>query len=207
MWYVGNLETGFVVNKPRGLTIDSVQYPRNIFALWSKDELAAIDILPYSETKVDTRYYNSGALTRTLVDGEVLGTYATHDKDVDQLKESMLDLVKARVASLQGAVDWHWSRASRGRKPVPVSVQEYSDTIYSLMDTKEEAIAALVTMGDVKLYQNTPMVETRLVKHTSEGGVETYGPETTSSHRLINQATNGWPSLEDDLSFVSLIEE
>ena len=74
MWFVGTTESGFVVNKPRGLTIDSIQYPRNIFALWSKAELAAIGILPYSETKPDTRYYNSGAISRALVGDTVVGT-------------------------------------------------------------------------------------------------------------------------------------
>ncbi|PSR08339.1 MAG: hypothetical protein C7M88_10190, partial [Candidatus Arcticimaribacter sp.] len=76
MWFVGNTETGFTVNKARGLTIGDVQYPRNIFVLWSKEELAAIGIKPYSETRLDSRYYNQGALTRAESDGEIVGTYA-----------------------------------------------------------------------------------------------------------------------------------
>lgn len=202
MWFVGNTESGFVVNKPRGLTIDSIQYPRNIFALWSKAELAAIGILPYSETKPDTRYYNSGALTRTLVDGSVVGTYAEYPKDVENLKKSMLSSVRSQTGSLQSQVDWYWSRASKGGKAVPVDVAEYALAIYTEMDVKEAAIGSLVTLADVISYQNAPMTETRYIKHTSDEGVETYGPETETSDHEVNMVTHGWPSLEVDPALV-----
>ena len=205
MWFVGTTESGFVVNKPRGLTIDSIQYPRNIFALWSKAELAAIGILPYSETKPDTRYYNSGALTRTLVDGAVVGAYATHDKDVEALKASMISSVKAVAGSLQAQVDWCWQRAAKGGKAVPEDVQAYATAVYSVMDTKETEINALSTLADVIAYQNKAMVETRKIKHTSEEGVETYGPETETHDRDVDQVTHGWPSLEVDKAFVSIV--
>jgi len=106
MWFVGNVETGFTVNKARGLTIGDVQYPRNIFVLWSKEELAAIGIKPYSEVHPDQRYYTSGALTRTETDGDMVGTYASVAKDVDALKATMLQSVKSIAGSLQSAVDW-----------------------------------------------------------------------------------------------------
>jgi hypothetical protein len=57
----------------------------------------------------------------------------------------------------------------------------------------------------VILYQNTPMVETRKVKHTTDDGVETFGPETETSDREVDQVTHGWPSLEVDPAFVSIV--
>ena len=206
MWFVqSKTATGFVVNKPRGLTIDSIQYPRNIFALWSKAELAEIGILPYSETKPDTRYYNSGAISRTLVDGVMVGTYATHEKDVEALKKSMISSVKAIAGSLQSQVDWYWSRAAKGGAAVPTDVASHATTVYSVMDTKETEINALSTLADVIAYQNKAMVETRKIKHTSEEGVETYGPETEANDRDVDQVTHGWPSLEADPAFVSIV--
>jgi len=207
MWFVGNTESGFVVNKPRGLTIDSIQYPRNIFALWSKEELAAIGVKPYSETRLDSRYYNQGALTRTESDGEIVGTYAAINKDVDQLKETMLQSVKSIAGSLQAQVDWYWSRAAKGGTSVPADVATHATAIYTEMDTKESAIAALSDLAAVIVYQNTPMVETRKVKHTSDDGVETYGPETETHDREVDQVTHGWPSLEVDPAFVSIVGE
>ena len=207
MWFVGNTEVGFVVNKARGLTIGDVQYPRNIFVLWSKEELAAIGIKPYSETRLDSRYYNQGALTRAESDGEIVGTYAAIDKDVDQLKDTMLQSVKSIARSLQSDVDWYWSRAAKGGTAVPADVATHATAIYTVMDAKESAITAMTTLDEVKAYQNKPMVETRKIKHTAEDGTETYGPETYTSDLEVDQVTHGWPTLEDaDPSFVSLVD-
>jgi hypothetical protein len=208
MWFVGNTSTGFVVKSPRGLTIEGIQYPRNIFSLWSKAQLGAIGIKPYREVAIDTRYYNAGAVVRVASSDEVVGTPASTDKDVATLKEAMTASVGAQVASKQGAIDWYWSRASKGGKAVPEGVQTYADSVYSTMDTKEAEVAALATLADVKAYQNTPMVETRKIKHTSEEGVETYGPETETNDREVNNVMFGWPVSPDDevdLSFVSIV--
>jgi len=205
MWFVGNVETGFTVNKARGLTIGDVQYPRNIFVLWSKEELAEIGIKPYSEVRPDKRYYSDGALTRAETDGEIVGTYAAIDKDVDALKDTMLGTVKSIAGSLQSQVDWYWSREAKGGTAVPGEIATHATAIYTVMEAKETAINALVDLDDVILYQNTPMVETRKVKHTTDDGVETYGPETETSDREVDQVTNGWPSLEVDPAFVSIV--
>ena len=208
MWFVGNTEAGFVVNKARGLTIGDVQYPRNIFVLWSKEELAAIGIKPYSEVHPDKRYYSDGALTRTETDGEMVGTYASVARDVDHLKSNMLGTVKSIAGSLQSAVDWYWSRAAKGGTAVPSVISTHATAIYTVMEAKESAIAALSDLAAVIAYQNTPMIETRKVKHTSDDGVETYGPETETSNRDVDNVTHGWPSLEEvDPAFVSLVGE
>ena len=207
MWFVGNTETGFTVNKARGLTIGDVQYPRNIFVLWSKEELAAIGIKPYSETRLDSRYYNQGALTRAETDGEIVGTYAAVEKDVDALKDTMLQSVKSIAGSLQSQVDWYWSREAKGGTAVPSDVAAHATAIYTVMDSKESAIAALSDLAAVIAYQNKPMVETRKIKHTTDDGVETYGPETETHDREVDQVTHGWPSLEEvDPAFVSLVD-
>jgi len=207
MWFVGNTETGFTVNKARGLTIGDVQYPRNIFVLWSKEELAAIGIKPYSEVHPDKRYYSDGALTRTETDGEMVGTYASVARDVDHLKSNMLGTVKSIAGSLQSAVDWYWSRAAKGGTAVPSVISTHATAIYTVMEAKESAIAALSDLAAVIAYQNTPMIETRKVKHTAENGTETYGPETETHNRDVDNVTHGWPSLEEvDPAFVSLVD-
>ena len=206
MWFVGNTEVGFVVNKARGLTIGDVQYPRNIFVLWSKEELAAIGIKPYSEVHPDQRYYTSGALTRTETDGDMVGTYEAVAKDVDHLKNNMLSTVKSVAGSLQSHIDWYWSRAAKGGTAVPTAIATHATAIYTVMDAKETAIAALSDLDAIKAYQNTPMVGTYKVKHTAEDGTETYGSETYTSNHEVDQVTHGWPTLEEaDPSFVSLV--
>ena len=207
MWFVGEVATGFVVNKPRGLTIGDVQYPRNIFALWSKEELAAIGVMPYSETRPDSRYYNQGEVSRAVVGDEIVGTFASINKDVATLKTNMLLSVKSIAGSLQSDVDWYWSRAAKGGTAVPSVISTHATAIYTEMESKESAIAALSDLAAVIVYQNTPMVGTYKVKHTADNGTETYGPETYTSNHEVDNVTHGWPSLEEvDPSFVSLVD-
>lgn len=208
MWFVGNTDTGFVVKSPRGLTIAGVQYPRNIFNLWSKAELAAIGIMPYREVNLDARYYVNGVLVREVVNGEVIATPEAIEKDVADLKEQMLDQVNRLVSSKQGEIDWYWSRAAKGGKAVPQDIQDYATAVYVTQAIKEDEIEALATLDDIKAYRAKPAVETRYVKHTAEDGVETYGPETETHDRELDEVMSGWPeapNAEADPSFVSLV--
>jgi hypothetical protein len=75
------------------------------------------------------------------------------------------------------------------------------------MEAKETAIDAMTTLDEIIAYQNHPMVQTTKVKHTSDEGVETYGPQTDVSNVEVNKVTHGWSSLEPvDPSFVSLVD-
>jgi hypothetical protein len=196
MW----LHNATVIKTPKSLKIDDVTYPSAIFK--DTDLLTELGITPYTETTVDNRYYWTGDVT--IVDG--VGTYEAIPRDVEQLKEGMLSTINSQVSSIQGGIDWYWARASKGGKAVPTEIEEFAATIYTEQATKEAEVAALTTLEDVMLYEATPYTEVRKIKHTSEDGVETYGPETAESTREINM-TIYWtanPMDEVDPAFVSL---
>ena len=199
MWIQDNKT---IIKTPKSITIDGVTYPRQIFN--DAQSLADIGIVPYSENKVNNKYYWQGELT--IVDG--VGTYAEIPRDVDALKEGMMSTINSQISSRQGAVDWYWNRASKGGKAVPTNIQTYVDTLYAEQVTKESEVTALVTLADIIAYEATAFTEVRKVKHTSEDGVETYGPETDTSTRHINMLMH-WtanPTDEVDPAFVSLTE-
>ena len=184
MWFVGNTEVGFTVSKARGLTIGDIQYPRNIFVLWSKEELAAIGIKPYREVRLDSRYYSDGALTRTEVDGEMVGTYAGVAKDVDQLKSSMMESVKSQVSSLQGAVDWYWSRAAKGGTAVPDAIRYHAAAIYTEMEAKETAIDAMTTLDEIIARMEKAHADGQDVARVHSGDPAIYGAIAEQMRRL-----------------------
>lgn len=209
MWFVGNIDTGFVVKTPRGLTLDGVQYPRNIFNLWSKAELAAIGIKPYREETIDTRYHNAGAVTRTEVNGEIVGTPASTDKDMADLKKAMVSEVKAQAASKLSSSDWMAIRAYEGGTAIASEWSTYRTNVRSTSNTKETEINALADLTAIKAYRAKPMTETRKVKHTADDGTETYGPETETFDRNVDQVTFGWDAAPDaplDPAFVSIVD-
>jgi hypothetical protein len=189
-----------IIKTPRSLKVGDVTYPSAVFR--DAELLESLGVTPYSETRVDNRYYWTGDVT--VADG--VGTYEAIPRDVETLKEGMLGTINSQVSSIQGGIDWYWSRASKGGKAVPTEIEAFAETIYAEQTTKEAEVTALTTLDDVMLYEATPYTEVRKTKHTSDEGVETYGPETESNNREINMlmhwSTN--PTDEADPAFVSL---
>ena len=198
-----------VLAHPIGLTIGDTQYPKNIFTLWSKAELKAIGIMPYAETRVDSRYKHSGELSYEIGEDEVTGTYATTDKDYAPLKLAMLDRTKTIASGILARDDWMAVRASEGGTAMPDAVKVYRVAVRKESNDKETAIKALGDLDAVKLYEATPYIETRKEEITADDGSISYGDEY-ESERHLNLVTHYFaedPLAKDDLSFVSLVKK
>ena len=200
MW----LHNNNVIKTPKSLTIEGTTYPKQVFR--DADLLATLGITPYSETTVDNRYYWSGNVT--IVDG--VGTPESLPRDVDGLKEQMISTIKSQVGSRLKATDWMVIREMDGGDAMSADVKAYRSAIRAEGNAKEAEVNALVTLDDVMLYEATPFTEVRKIKHTSEEGVETYGPETDEHTREINMTMHFDavdPLAEIDPAFVSLIKD
>ena len=155
MWYVNSVG---LVKTPRGLTLDGVQHPRNIFTLWSKTDLAAIGIKPASIIAVDTRYKITGALTWDTTGEEAVGTYATTDKAVADLKADMISTVNSMAAGVLATSDWMSIRAADGGTAIPADWATYRTTVRTTANSKETAIAALADMSAIIAFDDaTPI--------------------------------------------------
>jgi hypothetical protein len=189
-----------LIKTPRSLTVGDITYSSAIFR--DAELLESLGVTPYTETRVDNRYYWTGNVT--IADG--VGTYEAIPRDVEALKEGMLSTINSQVSAIQGGIDWYWSRASKGGKVVPTEIEAFAATIYAEQATKEAEVTAITTLDDVMLYEATPYTEVRKIKHTSEDGVETYGPETDEATRHINMTMHWSTNPMDDIdpSFVSL---
>ena len=197
MW----LHNETIIKTPKSLTIEGTTYPKQIFR--DADLLATLGITPYSETTVDNRYYWSGNVT--IVDG--VGTPESLPRDVDGLKEQMISTIKSQVGSRLKSTDWQVIREMDGGTAMSADVKAYRSAIRAEGNAKEAEVNALVTLDDVMLYEATPFTEVRKIKHTSEEGVETYGPETDEHTREINMTMHFDavdPLAEIDPAFVSL---
>ena len=212
MWYV---DTIGLVKTPRGVTIDGVQHPRNIFTLWSKAELAAIGIKPASITAVDTRYKNTGELTWNTSGEEAVGTYATTDKDVAALKTEMAATVNSIAASTLAQSDWMSIREADGGTAMPADWKTYRAAVRTTSNAKETEIAALADIDAVKAYEAHPVTYTRKTGTTDSEGVTTWGAPNITTDTTVNKVNwtelgghaDSWPTAPDheaDPSFVSV---
>ena len=209
MWYVDNVG---LVKTPRGLTIDGIQHPRNIFTQWSKADLAAIGIKPASIVSVDSRYVNTGELTWDTSGAEVVGTYATTEKDAAGLKTEMKDSVKSMASTSLSLSDWMHMREGDGGTAMPDDWKTYRAAVRTASNTKETEIDALADLDAVKAYESHPVTYTR---KTYDNAAETWGsPNVTTAH-TVNKVTwteegshaDSWPVAPDheaNPSFVSV---
>ena len=149
MWHSDTLG---VIRTPKEITVDGVTHPRQIFRKWSKAELAELGITPARVVTPDQRYHNTGAETLTLVDGETVISYATTDRDVDQLKTSMKAKVKQIASSTLAQSDWMRIREEDGGTTMPLDWNTYRSDVRAMSNTKEAEIDALADLDAIKAY-------------------------------------------------------
>ena len=197
-----------VISHPISLIIGDVQYPKNIFTLWSKAELKAIGIMPYSVNSVDTRYNTSGELSYNIGSDEVTGTYTTTARDHAPLKLAMLDRTKTIASGILVRDDWMAIREAEGGTAMPDNIKAYRAAVREESNDKETAIKALSDLAAVKLYEATPYTETRKEKIVADNGDVSYG-SNYESERHLNLVDHYFAEdpLTDDPSFVSLVKK
>ena len=204
MWYFN----GQIIKTPKSMEISDVLYPRTIF----KDSatLTSLGIKAYREVTPDSRYYWTGAYTVDTSGDEVVGTYAGTARDLATLRSSMLEKANSHVAGLHAAIDWYWSRASKGGTAVPSNIATYATALYSEHETIKTAIAACNTMAKIKAYEAKPHTETRKKEVYAEDGTMSYHDSETTTHaREIDMCTHFSvnPADEVDAGLVSLVAD
>ena len=203
MWYF-NSQT---IKTPKTMVISDITHPRQIFR--DSAMLTSLGIKPYREVTPDSRYYWNGAYTVDTSGAEVVGTYASTARDLATLRTRMLNDADSAASSRHAAIDWYWTRASKGGTAVPANIATYATALYSEHETIKTAIAACNTMAKIKAYEAKPHTETRKVAVYDEDGNVSYGDETTTSTRHINMCTHysANPTDEVDPAFVSLVAD
>ena len=199
-----------IISSPIALTINEIQYPRQIFSSWDSAELKNIGIYPYSETPVDHRYYCSGSLSYNISTDEVTGTYTSSARDASDLKKNMIQQTKDSVASLLARDDWMAIRESEGGTAMPDNIKTYRAALRTESNEKVTAINALSDLDAVKLYEATPYIETRKTETYDDDNNVTYGVPNIESEKHLNLVTHYFaedPLAEADPGYVSLVKK
>ena len=149
MWHSDTLG---VIRTPKEITVNGVTHPRQIFRKWSKAELAELGITPARVETPDQRYHNTGAETLTLVDGETVISYATTDRDVDQLKTSMKAKVNQIASSTLAKSDWMRIREEDGGTSMSADWKTYRASVRAESNEKDGEIDALADLDAIKAY-------------------------------------------------------
>jgi len=165
----------------RGITLGGIQYPQNIFTLWSAAEREAIGIYEVvfdNTNKKDEAYYTNTNQSFAFAGGVVTASYGSatakahadtlwtqadsdngdlpSDKSVGDVKVEGLKTIKIRIIKQQAAgilqdTDWYIVRKADAGTAVPSAITTYRAAVRTKCAEMETAITNA---------SNTPAIET-----------------------------------------------
>ena len=175
----------------RGITIGDLQYPKEIFTLWTKAEREAIGIYEVemnNSKKKDEQWYINTNVTYAFGSGKVTGSYgdATAKKHADTLwtsqdktdgkiptgkdvgdvaveglKTILIRNIKAQAAGILQDTDWYITRKADAGTAVPSSITNHRAAVRTKAAEQETAITNA---------SDTPALETLYTYTKQEDG-------------------------------------
>ena len=109
-----------IIIQPKAMTIDTIQYPKNIFKLWSASELKSIGIykvIQSGSAKAANLYVNS--YKDEFKDDVVTRTHINTEKNVDEVKKELLKNINFSLFSQLEKTDWIIIREQETSKAKP----------------------------------------------------------------------------------------
>ena len=178
-----------LINNPKRLVIDDIQYSSKIFSLWSKSELEAksiYEVIFDNSNKKDEQWYintnQSFAFAITDGVGKVTASYGTAtpkahadangtDEDgveldpvvvIPGLKTIKIRAVKKQAAGILQDTDWYITRKADAGTAVPSAITTHRAAVRTKSGEMETAITNAA---------NTPALETLYTYTTNDAGV------------------------------------
>lgn len=200
-------------NRPKGVTINNIQYPSSIFgSAWSDEDRLKLGIVPIRTvvaTDFDSRYHRKSTVTRTITSTEVIDTESSVDKDVESLKTNFLRIIKDEASRRLRDTDWMVIRAAENGTPVPEDISAYRTAVRLNSNTKEVEVAALNTMDEIRSYENHLVTITSKTRHTAEDGTVSYTDPLINRDTTVSKVDSyEWAidPMNIDESFVSIAD-
>jgi hypothetical protein len=175
MWAL-KINDGYKRIKAKGITVDGIQYPANIFKVWSHAELKELGIVPLREVKPsrDPMFHIDGPQSIEVKDDEVVITHSIKSREVEDIKKTLKEKINTQLFSILSQTDWSIIRAYETEVALP-------DHIVSLRnDTRK---AAQDMKDSVKTATTVQELENLKVTRTEKG----------EQHGLLFD----WPNEED----------
>ena len=179
-----------ILNGTRGITIDGIQHPQQIFTLWTESERNAIGIytveMDVSKRKDDKWYINTN-ITYTFSGGKVTGSYGdatakAHadtlytaqdetdglgtegDVKAEGLKTILIRQVKNEAKGELNRTDWYVVRKAEEDTAIPSAITTHRKSVRSKQAEMETAITNA---------SDTPALETLYTYTEQEDGTYT----------------------------------
>ena len=98
-----------IINQPKSMTINNVQYPKSIFTRsWTDEERKALGIVPYvyEGSRVENMFYTSSESAPAVKADKVVVTRTQTARDIDDIKDTMKKHVSDVLSGYLTQTDW-----------------------------------------------------------------------------------------------------
>ena len=138
----------------RALKIGDVQYPKNIFTVWSEAERNAIgiyEIVQDNSNRKDDSCYTNTDVSYAFADGKVTASYGTATpKELDDVKSQKKALIKRQASELLAPTDWYVIKATEVESySVPEAMTTYRADVRTASNDMESKIDACTTVDEL----------------------------------------------------------
>jgi len=138
----------------RALKIGDVQYPKNIFTVWSESELNNVGLYTVvfdNSNKKDQHCYTNTDVSYAFADGKVTASYGTATaKDLDEVKSKKKKSIKRTTNDLLTLTDWYVIKATEVENySVPEAMTTYRADVRTASNDMESKIDACTTIDEL----------------------------------------------------------
>lgn len=171
-----------VFTRPKGITVGEVNYPSNIFMLWTASELEALGIyeVVIDNTNLkDKEYYINTNQSFDFADGVVTASYGVatpkaiddvtdEDGNVTRgLKYNYKQIINQQAGGILQSTDWMVVRAAEGGTPVPSDIATWRAAVRTKsndMCTMIDGVADVDALAALYTYTNTGTEESPVME-------------------------------------------
>jgi hypothetical protein len=173
---IENNEIKEAFSNTRALKIGDVQYPKNIFTVWSESELNKVGlytIVQDNSNKKDDSLYTNTEVSYAFADGKVTASYGTaNPKELEDVKSLKKIAIKSQASELLTATDWFVVKATEVESySVPEAVTTYradTRTASNDMESKIDACSTVDELAALYIYTDG----TRPLGEFPDNGIE-----------------------------------
>ena len=134
-----------IINQPKAMTINDVQYPKTIFTrAWTDEERKALGIVPYvyEGSRVENMFYTSSESVPVVEENRVVVTRTQTAKDIDAIKDTMKKHVSDLLSGYLAQTDWIVIREQDNGTAKPADLAQWRTDLRAKADALETAIDA-----------------------------------------------------------------
>ena len=132
-----------VINQPKAMTINNVQYPKSIFTRsWTDEERKALGIVPYvyEGSRVENMFYTSSDSAPVVETDRVVVTRTNTARDIDDIKATMKKHVSNVLSGYLKQTDWIVIREQDNGTAKPADLSKWRTDLRAKAVALETAI-------------------------------------------------------------------